>query len=297
MQDRGATLLLITASVPFSKEDENKGRNNHWVAGLIDLRDRTLYVMDSKRVAEVSRARILLNRVQRFWQRLGDDERSQGPVRAQIIRNVEQVRGDEHSCGPRVLDWIIRLMYFPRSILQGEDWPGLAHPERLWITWYASFIGLQTTAIHLRHFTPYLDQDKEKLQLCAASPEPVIDMGLQLWRDRFKKITGVIWTEPAYYQAALVEKSATRPCVAARNTTAASQDRSTADDAEQASSAYVSGLVGKFMQRGRQPEAATILPPNASSGGRNRSTADDADKASFAYTSSLVRGFMLRKRQ
>lgn len=119
MQDRGASLLLITASVPFSKEDENKGRNNHWVAGLIDLRDRTLYVMDSKRVAEVSRARILLNRVQRFWQRLGDDERSQGPVRAQIVRNVEQVRGDEHSCGPRVLDWIIRLMYFPRSILQG----------------------------------------------------------------------------------------------------------------------------------------------------------------------------------
>ncbi|KAI4600080.1 hypothetical protein KJ359_001181 [Pestalotiopsis sp. 9143b] len=161
-----------------------------------------------------------------------------------------------------------RLMYFPRSILQGEDWPGLAHPENLWITWYAAFIGVQTTAIRLPHFTPYLEQDQEKLQLCAASPEPVVDMGLQIWRDRFKQITGVIWTEQgtSHYQTALAENSATGPRVAAQKTTDASQSRSTADDAEKASSAYTSSLVRKFTIKGRQPEIVTRTQPDASSG-------------------------------
>ncbi|KAI0153402.1 hypothetical protein BJ166DRAFT_500371 [Pestalotiopsis sp. NC0098] len=195
IQANKTSLLVITASVPFNKKDEAKGVDNHWVSGILDMNARTLYVVDAKRYEEELRARILLERVQRFWKRLGDGERYRGPVRAQIIRTVEQMPGDGHSCGPRVLDWIIRLLYFPATILDGALYNGLTNPERIWIEWYAAFIGVQPTGIRLTHYKPAGKRDAGNGRLYASSPEPVVDMASSAWRKKFQDVTKLEWKQ------------------------------------------------------------------------------------------------------
>lgn len=112
-----------------------------------------------------------------------------------MIRAAGQPEEDSYSCGPRVLDWLIRMLYVPRSILQGPHWQGVTCSERLWAHWYASFIGVKTSSIRLPLFVPYSDNDVARRQLCSASPEPVIDMSLQVWRARFTSATGLRWPE------------------------------------------------------------------------------------------------------
>ncbi|KAF7515542.1 hypothetical protein G7054_g14523 [Neopestalotiopsis clavispora] len=146
VKDLKARFLFMVGNMPFSEPHHKNKINNHWVAGLLDIHRRTLYVIDGKTEFRHERALLFLERARAYWQRLGATEEAVSPARVYLIKAPPQ--RDNWSCGYRTLDWMARLMYNPRTILE-EDRYSVNNVEQLWIQLYAQHLGIDQHLLRL----------------------------------------------------------------------------------------------------------------------------------------------------
>ncbi|KAF7528418.1 hypothetical protein G7054_g10143 [Neopestalotiopsis clavispora] len=177
----GRQYLMMAACVPASSRpsDGEPLQNNHWIGGLVDVQTRTLYVVDSYRAGRETRAALLLLNIQRYWARysVGQDIALQ-PTRARCILSYPQE--DTWSCGLRVIDWFMRLLYWPSSILRPsyptEDF------EKFWVQTLAQFIGVDFDSISL----PQYNGQPSLHPLCLTRAAPVVDMTNSEWKREYR---------------------------------------------------------------------------------------------------------------